>query len=157
MFKQTVTFWDVVRTEEGYDDVEVEKEVRFNFTIKAFKLFEEMHHSNFFDEYEGAVKEFTSVLQGTGININKLKELDSDEIYGLIPLVANSRISSFLLRAIPCMYIKIHDGKYIQDVETYEECSMSDWLIDLIGVEFFVKLFEEVTAFRSNKKSTKKK
>lgn len=157
MFKETVVFWDVARTEEGYDEVERELVVRFNFTIKAFKLFEEMQHSNFFDEYEDAVKEFTNELKRTGININKLKELDSEELFGLIPLVANSKISSFLLKAIPCLYVEIIDGKLVQNVETFETCSISDWLINLVSVEFFVKLFEEVTAFRSKKKTTKKK
>lgn len=156
MFKQNVVYWDVVRTEEGYDDVEREIEVRFNFTIKAFMLYEEMQHSNFFKDYENAVEEFTHIMKNSGININKLKELDSDEIYELVPLVSNSKISSFLLKAIPCVYAKIFDGKYTQDVETFEECSMSDWLMSLVNFEFFIKLFDEVTAFKSRKKSTKK-
>ena len=81
-----------------------------------------------------------------------LNNLTQSEALQLTPLLTDSQTNEFLFDLIPCLYVKIFDGKYVQNEETYDECMDSIWMMELINMPFFMKIFQELSSFKSKKK-----
>lgn len=152
MIKEKVSYMDVVRTEDGFDEIEKESIVRFLFSVAALKLYEQKTGRKFFKDYGKASSLLFSYITSNFSNKTDLNNLNQNEILKLAPLLVDPQINEFLFNLIPCLYVKIFDGKYIQNEETYEECENSIWLMELINMPFFMKVFQELSAFNSKKK-----
>lgn len=155
MIKKKIKYIDVEIGKESYEEVEKEAEVRFLFSISALRLYEQKTNRNFFKDNEKALIDFSEFLGEK--NITDVDKLKINEQIKLLPVVSISKISNFLLNVIPCFYTKIFDGKFIQNEATYEECMESLWLTELINLEFFIEIMEEVSKFETGKTPKKKR
>lgn len=155
MITKKVKYIDVDIGEENYIEVEKEANLRFLFSISALRLYEQKTGHNFFKDNESALVAFSEFLKNK--NIKDVEKLKASEQIELLPIISNSEISNFLLDVIPCFYTKIFDGKFLQDETTYDECMSSLWLPNLINVEFFVEIMEEISKFQKGTKPKKKR
>lgn len=123
---------------------ETEKIVRFRYTLAAIRNYKTKHDREFLNDYGKATKEFTEVLKSA--NIKDMDSLTTEQQLGLIEMVNNPVILNFIMALIPCMYVEVHDGKFIQNEATIETAETSDWFMDLVNIEFFTEVFSEITA-----------
>ncbi len=152
MIKEKISYMDVVRTEEGFEEKEKESTVRFLFSVSALKLYEQKTGRKFFKDYGKASSLlFSHIISNFG-NKKNLNNLNQNEMLKLAPLLVDPQINEFLFELIPCLYVKIFDGKYVQNEETYDECENSIWMMELINMPFFVEVFKELSVFKSKKK-----
>lgn len=152
MIKKELTTIDF---DSSGNDVERTILVRFLYSLKAIKLYEERYQTNFFDEYEQAVKRFGEMFKGVGVA--KVSELSPEEQTQLLPIMADKVILNFLARAIPCIYGEVENGKFIQSTFTAENAEMSDWFGELLNVQFLGEIMREFSSNSKNVPQDKKK
>lgn len=152
MIKEKVSYMDVVRTEEGFEEKEKESTVRFLFSVSALRLYEQKTGRKFFKDYEKISNILLKYISSMFKDKKDLNNLTQSEALQLTPLLTDSQINEFLFDLIPCLYVKIFDGKYVQNEETYDECMDSIWMMELINMPFFMKIFQELSSFKSKKK-----
>ena len=60
---------------------------------------------------------------------------------------------------IPCLYAKAENDKLAQNELTVEEAEESMWLMELVNIEFFLSVFNEISGkqLQDRKKPTSKK
>ena len=59
----------------------------------------------------------------------------------------------------PCLYAKVENDKLAQNELTVEEAEESMWLMELVNIEFFLSVFNEISGkqLQDRKKTTSKK
>ena len=150
------------------DEIKQTETVRFVYTLKTLKMYETETNLVFFDEYSKALEEFSKLIGNEelkkAIKETSEKEDDSAEnnnekMLAFLPLVANPIINKFMLDVIPCLYAESDGNILIQSEETHDNCSNSIWFMQLVNVEFFVEVMEELTANQTKapNRQTKKK
>lgn len=112
------------------------------------------HHTGkkFFDDFKKAIN---------SINIDKLMEMSKNNngentenneqsISIALDLMTNNVVNEFLLDAIPAMYAKIENGKFVQNDITYQEAIEAEWLTSLISLDTIMTLVNEVNKGQMN-------
>lgn len=135
-----------------FDSNDKEKEasetVRFLYSLPAIKLFEFRTGKNFFDEYSKAMNAFSKVL--IGAELSDIENLEVNEQMNLLPLISDKNIINFLSEAIPCFYGVVENGRLVQNEETAERAEFSLWLGELLNIEFFGELLQEINKNQKN-------
>lgn len=153
MIRENITYTDIEKTKNGFEEVEKELTIRFLFSVAALRLYEQKIGRKFFKDYETAttvlMKYITDIFKSNKKDIN---DISDKEKLGLAPMLTDPVINEFVLNVIPCLYIKVGEGKYIQNEETWQECEDSVWIMDLVNIEFFMDIFKEISANQSKKK-----
>lgn len=153
MIRENITYTDIEKTENGFEEVEKELTVRFLFSVAALRLYEQKTGRKFFKDYETAtkvlMKYITDIFKSNKKDIN---DISDKEKLGLAPMLTDPVINEFVLNVIPCLYIKVGEGRYIQNEETWQECEDSVWIMALVNIEFFMEIFKEISANQSKKK-----
>lgn len=151
MLKHTVNYLDF---HEG-KDVDVEKELRFVYTPKTIKLYEQRTGKQFFQEYNRAFNQMSQVLFASGISFSE--NVSEEDAIKLMPMMTDPAINEFLIEFAPCMYAKVENGVLIQNEQTIDEAEDSMWLMNIINVEFFMSVFQEISGSSFTKKKSHKK
>lgn len=158
MIRKTVTFLDL---DEGLNEIEKEKTVRFLYTLKSISLYEQKTNSNFFEDNEKTFKVFLNAINGADISKSENAEITDTQLLKIAPLMNNPEINRFLINLLPCMYAEIENGKFVQNEETVSVAENSLWLMELVTIKFFVEIFSEISknqlknAPKSNSKKNK--
>lgn len=156
MIKKEVEFIDIeVNADGSIEEIIKSEMVRFSHTLASVKLYEQNTGQKFFDEYAKATVRFTSYL--SNLNMTNLDNLSEEQQIQLLPILSDSVINTFLMNLVPCMYTEIHDGRFVQNMDTVENAEGSIWLMDLINITFFSEIMEELSANRSDRKKALKK
>jgi hypothetical protein len=139
------------------DGKEIEKEetVRFCYTLVALKLYKQRTGRQFFSDYEKISKIFTEKLQAA--NLTNIDNLSVNDQIALLPVLVDKDINEFMLDVAVCFYAEIRDNRYIQNEETMINAESSLWLMDLLNIEFFIELFQEISANKPNDRQKSKK
>lgn len=160
MLKQEVTFEDVEfitddkTGEEQLVEVEKTRQLRFLYTVKTMKLYEQKTGRDFFDDYNQAFSRLTGFLFNSGIDFKKIKELTEEESVQLLPMLTDPTINHFLTDFIPCFYAEVKNGALVQNEETATVAEDSLWFTSLINVQFFLAVFGEVSSKDFAKRKT---
>lgn len=125
--------------------VEVNKEVILHYSAKSIMLYEQNTKSKFFTDYSEAIK---AVDFG---KLQNLTDVSPDEEMNLgLELLANDKVNTFLLNAIPALYARIKDGRFVQTDITYAEAMESDWLVSLVNINTFGLIIGELSKNAGN-------
>ncbi len=156
MIKKIITYTDI---DENFEETERTETVRFFYTLKSIKNYEQKTGSNFFEDYD---KAYCLIVNTAGPVLGGGKEeLTDEQLTALAPLVYSPQINNFLMDFIPCLYAKTDSGKIVQDEETIQEAEDSLWITQLISPGFFTEIFLEISKNQfkipDNKKKTSSK
>jgi hypothetical protein len=91
---------------------------------------------------------------------NSIAKFSKDEIedyLSLLPMLADPTIMEFVLRVTPCLYFEIVNGQLLQTDDTASDASESLWLMELVNLEFFGLLFNELLKNRAQRRKVPKK
>lgn len=122
--------------------VESRKEIILHYSVKSVLLYEQHTGGKFFNDYSSALQ---------ALDISKLMAISEDsvsqdeEIAIGLAMISNADVNNFLMSAIPALYAKIIDGKFVQNDSTYAEALDSEWLISLINPTTLAQLIEEMS------------
>ena len=163
MLKQEVTYEDVefliddATGEEQLEEVQKTRQLRFLYTVKTMKLYEQRTGRDFFSDYNKAFAQLTGFLFNSGIDFKKIKELSEEEAVHLLPMLTDPIINHFLTDFIPCFYAEVKQGVLIQNEDTVETAEDSLWFTSLINIEFFLAVFSEISSKDFSKRKTNQK
>ena len=151
MIKEIVTYTDF----EDNQEIEKEETLRFAYTPPAVKNYEAETGKPFFESYNEAFSRLATVLDG-GVDLVNLSESDALKLF---PIMTDPTINTFLMEFIPCLYAKVEDNRLVQSVVTVEEAQDSLWLMELVNIEFFLQVFNEISGktLQDKKPKAKKK
>lgn len=151
MIKEIVTYTDF----EDNQEIEKEETLRFAYTPSAVKNYEAETGKPFFESYNHAFSQLATVLDG-GVDLANLSESDALKLF---PIMTDPTINTFLMDFIPCLYAKVEDNRLVQSVVTVEEAQESLWLMELVNIEFFLQVFNEISGktLQDKKPKAKKK
>lgn len=151
MIKEIVTYTDF----EDNEEVEREEKLRFAYTPPAIKNYEAETGKPFFESYNHAFAQLATVIDGD-IDLANMTESDALKF---MPVMTDPTINTFLMDFIPCLYAKVENDRLVQSVVTMEEAQESLWLMDLVNIEFFLKVFNEISgkSLQDKKKPSNKK
>lgn len=151
MIKEIVTYTDF----EDNQEIEKEETLRFAYTPPAVKNYEAETGKPFFESYNEAFSQLATVLDG-GVDLANLSESDALKLF---PIMTDPTINTFLMEFIPCLYAKVEDNRLVQSVVTVEEAQESLWLMELVNIEFFLQVFNEISGktLQDKKPKAKKK
>lgn len=152
MIREKIKYFDVVKTQSGFDEEEKEVTLRFLFSVAALRLYEQKTGRKFFKDYENVTNILMNYVAGVLKDSKDINLLSDKEKISLAPLLVNPDINEFIYNLIPCLYAKVGDGRYIQNEETWQECEESVWVMDLVNITFFMEIFKEISSFQSKKK-----
>ena len=138
---------------ENFYEAELEKIVRFRYTVLAVRLYRQRYQREFLQDYGQATKAFTALLQKA--NVTDVKEISQEQQFEMLQMLTDPVIMTFVMDLIPCLYTEVHDGKFVQNDETAEHASDSEWMMTLVNIEFFSKVFAEITANMGDSNSKK--
>lgn len=144
MLKKSIKYLDLEKTKSGYDEIEKEETIRFIFTLAAVRLYEQKTGNLFFNDYSKAWKVFTDTVKD--LDIKDFNNIPVEKQLKLTPILFDQTINGFLMNIIPCVYVEIHDGKFIQNEETVNIAENSMWIMELVNIGFFTELFKELSA-----------
>jgi hypothetical protein len=155
MIKKTVIYMDIVENKDksNFEEIEVEEVLRFAYKLPAIRMYEQKTNRSFFNDYNNVSKRFTEAIGA--IDVTKINELSAAERLKLLPLLTDPAINEFMLDIIPCLFVQIYDGKYVQNDETRDFAENSMWIMDLVNIQFFIEIFQEISA--NQPKSSDKK
>ena len=145
MIKKIIEYTDI---DENFEEIERTETVRFFYTLRSIKNYEQKTKNNFFEEYD---KVFFLVLNTvSGACDGDVKKLDLENLTGeqltaLAPLAYDGQINKFVMDFAPCMYANVDSGRIVQDEETIEEAEDSLWIPHLINAGFFTDMFVEIS------------
>jgi len=151
MIKKSISYFDIIDGEE----IELEETVRFCFTLAAMRLYQQKTGRFFFTDFEKVSNVFTSKIQA--VNLQDINNLSVNEQLTLFPILVDPVINSFLLDCASCFYTEVIDGRYIQNEETISNAETSLWFMNVINIEFFTQLLQEVTMHQPKDHSKSKK
>lgn len=137
MIKEIVAYTDF---EDG-QEIEKEETLRFAYTPPAVKNYEAETGKPFFESYNEAFSQLATVLD-SGVDLANLSESDALKLF---PIMTDPTINTFLMEFIPCLYAKVEDNRLVQSVVTVEEAQESLWLMELVNIEFFLQVFNEIS------------
>ena len=137
------------------EEIELTITVRFLYSLRAIRLYEQRTGRNFFDDNQKAIKSYTVAVAQAGFG-NK-KELTEEEQLELLPLLMNSDFLTFLMDAIPCLYGEVSNGKFEQNELTMENADFSLWIGELISIQFYTELIVELNRSRLKVPQDRKK
>lgn len=163
MLKKDVTYEDIEFIKNEKSGLEEPQEVskthtlRFLYTLKTIKLYEQVTGRDFFDEYNKAFNRLTSYLFESGINFEKINAISEEEAIKLLPMLTDPLINRFLMDFIPCFYAEVNNGVLVQSEGTIETARDSLWLMSLVNVEFFLNIFNEISSKDFSKRKTTSK
>lgn len=151
MFRKTVNYIDF----ENGEEVEKEEVLRFAFTPPSIRLFESATGEVFFESYNKAFSKLGTIIGG-GLD---LANMDESQALEFMPILTDPTINDFLMSFIPCLYAKVENDKLAQNELTVEEAEESMWLMELVNIEFFLSVFNEISGkqLQDRKKPTSKK
>ena len=153
MIKKELTYLDVEIKGDDYIEVEKTETVKFMHTLRSVRLYEQRMGRNFFEDYAKASLLFTQYIKG--FDIDDVNNLDFDQTLALMPLLSDPVINGFLMNCVPCMYVEVHDGLFVQNEDTASNAEDSLWFMELVNLEFFGELMTELSA-NQNKVPAKK-
>lgn len=162
MLKREVTYEDVVEVtdkqtgDKTFEEKEVERKLRFVYTVKTMKLYENRTGRNFFDDYHRAFNVMSSYLFESGLSFKDVSNISEEESIKLLPMLTDPLINHFLADFIPCFYAQIQNGALVQNEETIEDAENSMWFTQLINVEFFMAVFDEISSKNFTKQQSPK-
>lgn len=143
MFRKTVQYYDI----EDHEEIINETTVRFHFTLVSLRLYQERTGRHLFDDFSKVLTSFADSLKGIGAkSLDELKELPLDKQLDMFPFLMNPVVNKFLLNAISCLYCEIVDNKYVQNADTIFNIENSMYYMDLVNLDFFGELIQEITA-----------
>lgn len=155
MIKITAKWQDYDATKD--EAIDREEVLRFNYTLKTVKFYEQRTGRNFYDDFKKATESLTGFIGGLDItDLNKFDDVPDSEKIKLMPLLTDPEINRFMVDLIPVMYAKPENGALVQSESTIEEAEEAAWLIDLINLQSFMQLFGELTRFGDLKKPAAK-
>ncbi|HGA1205598.1 TPA: hypothetical protein ACIRGN_000896 [Streptococcus suis] len=132
-----------------FDEFGEEKErtvtVRFLYSLKAIRLYEQRTGRNFIDDNQKAARAYVDALLEIGIDNSR--NLTEEEQLKLIPLLMGTDFLDFLMGAIPCLYGEVRDGRLVQDEFTAENAEFSVWVGELLNIQFYTELILEFNRF----------
>lgn len=148
-----VPLTDTIKTSDSFDEelvigdlyeLESYDVVRFRYTLAAIRNYKLKHGREFLNDYGKATQAFTELLKDA--DIANVENLTPEQSLGLVGMLSNPTIMNFVMDLIPCLYVEVRDGKFVQNEATIETAEGSDWLMDLVNLEFFVEIFGEITS-----------
>ena len=152
MIKKELSFTDF----DSYgEEIERTVTVRFLYSLKAIKLYEQRTGRNIFDDNQKAITAYTNALMEVGID--RQEELTNEKQMQLLPLLMKSEFLNFLMDVIPCLYGEVKDGKFVQDEWTMEAADFSMWIGELLNVQFYTELIVEFNRSRVKVPQDRKK
>jgi hypothetical protein len=150
MIKKKVEYLDLIDDEE----VDAEATVRLIFMVTTIKLYEQRTGGNFYRDFDAALTAFAAIAPDLmSLETEGLGEMD---YLRLLPVMAEPTISTFVVNAIPCLYTEVTDGRYVQNDQTAEKAEESLWLMELLGLDTFIEIFQEITRFSKSKAGTER-
>lgn len=152
MLKRKVEYLDYVEDNE----ISVVKDLRFSYTVKSIKLYEELTDHKFFDDYHQAVDRLMSYLNSAGVDLNT-KDMSTEEMMNLIPMMTDPFINEYMMNLVPCLYAEAKDGRLIQGQDTIGNAQNALWFMDLINIEFFFEVFQMIVGSNFSKQQTNTK
>ncbi len=123
---------------------EISETVYLHYSAKAVMNYETQTGRSFFEDYSTAV-------QALDLDELNAKDMDKLSVSDGLSLLTNKDINEFMLYAIPALYARIVDGRFVQNDITYNEAKDSDWLIELVNIETFALLINEISKNSTNK------
>ena len=83
-------------------------------------------------------------------------ELTEAEQVAMLPMMTNPVINTFMLEVMPVLYAETNGVSLVQSEETAERAEESLWLMELVNVQSFFDIFEELSKHNAVKTKVKK-
>lgn len=140
---------------DNYYEKESSIVVRFRYTLAAIRNYNLKYGRDFWKDYKDASDAFADIISSGNLSESDLKNMSQEQQLKLIGLVTNPVIMNFIRELIPCLYVEVHDGQFIQNEATIDIAENSEWLMELVSIEFFAEVFGEITANMGSESSKK--
>ncbi|MCM0582795.1 hypothetical protein H9L19_06840 [Weissella diestrammenae] len=155
MLKKIVTFLDIAVDDRGNEnEVERKETVRFVYTLRTLKLYEQRTGRRFFSDYNQALQAMSEYF--TGFEKVNAEEVSQEQMMQILPLLSDEKINTFLIELLPVLFAETKDGVLVQSEVTADEAENSMWLMSLVNVEMFIEVFQMLSQHQTSKKKTTK-
>lgn len=153
LFSEVIKYKEVVINNGEVQEVEKEEKIYFMHTLKSIKMYELNFERNFFDDYTKASMILLDMVKD--YNVSDLEKMSLNEQINLLPLVSNKEVMAFLMDYLPCAYAEINNDELVQNELTFESARLSNWIMELVNVQFFAKFIAFLNKGTETKKTSK--